>query len=425
MMMKRLLTTIVLCHCLFAGFAQNQKKDQAMPVIERFKAYYNNHSVDSLYAMLSPNAKKALTSVQLNSLFTPIWGQLGRLNKATFIDSVHTNLRYKGEFEKSLLTINLVLNQSAELESFFFTEYKEPQNKSTYGKDYPVTIKVMSGSISGVISIPENSTTKVPLVIIIPGSGATDRDGNAASSNIFPNTYKLLAESLNAAGTATLRYDKRGVGLSTTSLKETDLKFDDYVDDAIAIVNFIKSDTRFSKIVILGHSEGSLIGMIAAKEGPVNGFISIAGAGEPADQIVIDQMKNQPDFKGKFQKVLDSIRVGKIQKNVDPSIYFLARPTIQEYLMSWFKFDPSKEIRKLKIPILIIQGSNDIQVSIGEADKLKKAKSSATLILIDNMNHVMKVAPKDAKANVATYSNPELPLHPQLIDPILKFIKSL
>jgi pimeloyl-ACP methyl ester carboxylesterase len=176
----------------------------------------------------------------------------------------------------------------------------------------------------------------------------------------------------------------------------------------------------------MGHSEGSLIGILAtnASEGNVNAFISLEGAGRPAEDVLKEQMKSQPEYLANgFQTILDSLRRGKLQKNVDPALYFIARPSIQMYLMSWCRFDPQKEIKQLKIPVLIVQGTSDLQVKMIDADKLKKGKSSATLTVIHGMNHVLKDAPDDKDKNLATYNQPNLPLKPELVTAVIDFIK--
>ncbi|MDB5155707.1 MAG: alpha/beta hydrolase, partial [Mucilaginibacter sp.] len=268
---------------------------------------------------------------------------------------------------------------------------------------------------------------KIPVVLIIAGSGPVDRDGNSTKLSLNTNDYKLIAGALGKDGIASLRYDKRMIGQSATGEKEDNLRFEDYVDDAIGMINLLKEDKRFSKIIVLGHSEGSLVGMLAANasDGTANAFISVEGAGRRADELLKEQMKTQPSYvSDSFKKVLDSLIIGKIQPKVDASLYAIARPSIQNYLMSWFRFDPSLEIKKLKIPVLIVQGTTDLQVTVADAEKLKKAKYP-TYVLIRGMNHVLKDAPADRDKNIATYNQPDLPLKPEFVSAILDFIHGL
>jgi pimeloyl-ACP methyl ester carboxylesterase len=284
----------------------------------------------------------------------------------------------------------------------------------------------MSGSIAGTLAIPKDVKDKVPVVLIIAGSGPTDRDGNAPKMGLSANVYKMIANELGKNGYASLRYDKRLVGQSVSSTKESELRFEDYIEDAVNLINMLNDDQRFSKIIILGHSEGSLVGMMAAYEQPIKAFISVAGAGDSADKIMTEQMKSQPQWIADgFNRMLDSLKRGKTTDNIDPALYSVARPSVQKYLMSWFRYNPTREIKKIKIPILIVQGTTDLQVTVADAEKLKKAKSDAVLAIIPNMNHVLKEAPADKAQNTATYNQPDLPLKPEFVKAMISFLNKV
>ena len=161
-----------------------------------------------------------------------------------------------------------------------------------------------------------------------------------------------------------MRYDKRGIAESKGAGKsETDLRFDDYVNDAKEWTQLLKKDKRFSKVIVIGHSEGSLIGMIAGTT--ADKFISIAGAGQSADKILKEQLSSQPkEVQDLSFPMIDSLKNGKTIDNVPPMLNSLFRPTVQPYMISWFKYDPQNEIKKLSILTLILQGTTDIQVSV-------------------------------------------------------------
>ena len=198
------------------------------------------------------------------------------------------------------------------------------------------------------------------------------------------------------------------------------------MEDAVSLINMLNDDQRFSKVIIFGHSEGSLIGMLAANGQPAKGFISAAGAGEPAEKILLEQMKSQPSYiSDGFKKILDSLRKGKTTPNVDPALYFIARPSVQPYLMSWCRYNPQREIKKLKVPVLILQGTTDMQITVADAEKLKKAKSDATLVVINGMSHILKEGPPDRTGNLATYKEPDLPLKPELVKAVVDFINRI
>ncbi|HEX3386421.1 MAG TPA: alpha/beta hydrolase, partial [Mucilaginibacter sp.] len=290
----------------------------------------------------------------------------------------------------------------------------------------PMVHKTLSATLHGTYTLPKDVSGKLPVVLIIAGSGPTDRDGNSSKVDLETNAYKYLAWGLAKQGIASLRYDKRMVGESETGNKEADLRFDDYVDDAVGLIQMLAADDRFSKVIVLGHSEGSLVGMLACRDQPVKGFISLAGAGDRADRILTEQLKSKPDYQQEeFKTLLDSMKKGKTIDNIDPRMYYIARPSVQRYLISWFRYEPARIIKMLKMPILIIQGNTDLQVSTADADKLKKAKSEAQEIIIPNMNHVLKDAPADRDQNLATYNKPDLPLKTELVPDVVKFVNEL
>jgi len=218
----------------------------------------------------------------------------------------------------------------------------------------------------------------------------------------------------------TLR-QKRDCRKQRRGKNESDLRFEDYVNDAKEWIQFLRQDKRFSKIIVIGHSEGSLIGMIAANT--ADKFVSIAGVGQPAYKTIKEQMSAQPqEVLDLCYPILDSLTKGKTVDNVNPKINYLFRPSVQPYLISWFKYDPQSEIQKLTIPILIIQGTYDIQVSVEDAKRLSNANLKAQLILIDKMNHILRSVDGDRQANIATYNNASLPLVDDLVKDITSFI---
>jgi len=296
-----------------------------------------------------------------------------------------------------------------------------------FKSDYTVTdisLKTKTGEISGTLTIA-GKVKKSPLVVIIAGSGPTDRNGNS-SMGIETNCYKLLSEALASKGISSLRYDKRGIGQSAMAMmSEADLRFETYSNDAADWVTMMKKDKRFSRIIIVGHSEGSLLGMIAAQQSEASAYISIAGAGKPIDILLQEQLRNQLPFNLILESnaILDSLKMGKTVTNVNPLLLSLYRPSVQPYMISWIKYDPAKEIHKLHIPVLIIQGSTDIQVSIDDAKLLSEGKPDAKLSIIKNMNHILKECDSFDEKNKAQYKMPDLPLDKELIEVITDFIK--
>lgn len=413
-------------------FAQAEPPNY-MAAATQFKKFYNANSPDSISKNFSPELRAVLSEDKFKTTTTQLKSQLGPLLETDFVKYNSPLAVYKATFQNGVFLLNVSLNSKNQLIGLVLSPYQEPSEAITAKLDpslieSPILLKTLSGTISGTLTMPKDATGKIPVVLIIAGSGPIDRNGNSTKLDLATNSYKLIAEALGKNNIASLRYDKRMVGESTTPNNENNLRFDDYVDDAISLINLLKDDKRFSKTIVLGHSEGSLVGMLASTndESSVNAFISVEGAGRPADEVLTEQMKSQPQYLSTgFKKILDSLRQGKLQKNVDPALYFIARPSIQTFLMSWCRFDPKSEIKRLRVPTLIIQGTTDLQVTVADADKLKKGKSNATETIIPGMNHILKEAPADKEKNQATYNKPDLPLKPELVTSIVGFIKDL
>lgn len=267
-------------------------------------------------------------------------------------------------------------------------------------------------------------TTKPKAVaLIIAGSGPTDRNGN--NPQMTNNSLKMLAQGLAEQGIASLRYDKRGVAKSAKAgPAEIDLRFDHYIEDAQLWVEYLHKQHPNKPIIIIGHSEGALIGAAAAKHPQVAKYVSIAGAGQPIDVILREQLKSQPSIVlSSATPILDSLVKGQKVENVPPFLMALFRLSVQPYMISWFAYDPAEQIAKIEKPVLIVQGTTDIQVSVNNAQILAKAKPDAQVTIIEGMNHILKPADADRAANMATYTQADLPVEPKLIDIIANFIK--
>ncbi len=293
----------------------------------------------------------------------------------------------------------------------------------TQSKEATIVLETKTGTIKGTIIVAD-TTKKTPIVIVIAGSGPTDRNGN--NPMMVNNSLKMLAEGLAEQGIASLRFDKRGIAKSkNANVDESELRFENYVDDVKAWSELLKKDRRFSDLIILGHSEGSLIGIMATQNSQIDKFISIAGAGFPASDILLKQLKEQSPLAYQMSKpIIDKLEKGETINNAPEMLYALFRPSVQPYLISWFKYNPQVEIAKLNIPILIIQGTTDIQVSVEDAEKLSESNKQAQIVIIENMNHIFKEAEADRTKNIQTYSNSKLPLIPELIPTIVNFINN-
>lgn len=290
----------------------------------------------------------------------------------------------------------------------------------------PVRLDTGTGILYGTLEMP-TSKPPFPVVLIIAGSGPTDRDGNSPVLKGKNDSLKMISQGLAARGIASLRYDKRFIAESqAAAIKEEDLRFENYVDDAVRWGESLRKDMRFNALVIAGHSEGSLIGMLAAKKLAANGYISIAGAGRPGGQIILAQLRTKPlpaELMKQVEDTVQALEEGHTSESAPPALAALFRPSVQPYLISWFKYDPAREIAKLKIPVLILQGTTDIQVSVEDAKLLAGANPAAKLVVIEGMNHVLKEVPADMQKQLASYSDPSLPISSKLVDEMAGLVK--
>lgn len=290
----------------------------------------------------------------------------------------------------------------------------------------PISLDTGSGELFGSLLLPK-SDTPVPVVLIISGSGPTDRDGNNPEGG-RNDSLKRLAWVLARHNIASVRYDKRGVAASLAATPdERNLSVEAYVADAVAWSHKLAADPRLGPLILLGHSEGALIASLAAPQANAAAVISLSGSARPIDQVLRQQLSNRlpPPLMLRSNELLDSLKAGRLDSNVPAQLQVIFRPSVQPYLISLFRQDPARAFAALQMPALIIQGSNDIQVGADDARQLKAAKPDAELALIEGMNHVMRIVPNDMKRQLASYKDPNLPLAAELGTRILRFIDSL
>ena len=289
-----------------------------------------------------------------------------------------------------------------------------------------VSLETPTGTLHGTLERPQSSAP-VPVTLIIAGSGPTDRDGNSAMLKGANNSLKLLAAGLAAEGIASLRYDKRGVAESAGVKQqgEADLRFETYIDDAVLWGRKLRADRRFSSLTLVGHSEGSLIGMVAARKLGADAFVSLAGAGRNVRDILLGQVKPQlpPELFKTTEDIMGQLAAGKTIENVPRELYVLFRPSIQPYMISWMRYDPAKELAALSVPVLIAQGTTDIQATDEDARLLAKANPAARLLMVEGMNHVLKAVPNERERQLASYGDPALPVVPALVKEIAATVR--
>jgi uncharacterized protein len=287
-------------------------------------------------------------------------------------------------------------------------------------------------SLPGTLTLPKDLGGKIPVALIVAGSGPTDRNGNSgglmrAQNN--SNLYAILAWELAELGIASVRYDKRTIG---ENLKKVDLhatSIDEFVDDVTAGARSLAADPRFSRVVLLGHSEGAELVLQAANRGaPAAGIIMAAGTGRPIRTVLREQLSKQlppaeiTRWDSAFGRYLRGEEPGEVHRALRPM--FL--PQYRKFMISWVKYDPASEIARVKVPVLVIHGGRDIQVSKDDALALKAAQPAARLVFIPAANHVFRATVSDDRmAQLPLYRDPTIPIVPELAPTIAGWIERL
>ena len=378
--------------------------------LKAFSTFYQNDQPDSIYTLFADGMKKAIPAASWRQAFTAIHSQLGSLGPFTRMQAGPTFVNFTAPASSDPSLLQLSIDTNYHIQGLFKVPVhsSSPTNFSikTGGASLAATLTLPdndSATHTGNTTLPDSVRQKIPVALIIAGSGPVDRDGNSLPA-FQTNSYKSLAEQLKQKGIATLRYDKRYIGESkgfTQPIKN--LIIEDYIKDARTAIQALKTDPRFSSVTVIGHSEGALIGLIAAIPNTADKYISLAGAGDNASDLLKRQLSALfPQAKDSIDRLLDSLTTGLTVMpppiETSPWAQFFS-PTVQRYLSSWFQYEPSLEIRRLQIPILIVQGGKDQNVTEKDAKLLKAAVPAATLLIIPTMTHMLKDTDTDPNVN--------------------------
>lgn len=280
--------------------------------------------------------------------------------------------------------------------------------------------KIRIGNVDAVLTMPAD-VDRPPVALLIAGSGSTDHDGNGPQAK--PATLKKLSEQLAARKIATLRYDKRGAGGWKPEFgKPEDFRFKDYVDDAAALVDYLRNSGKFARVIVIGHSEGGLVAILTARKVPVDRLVLLVTAARRQGDLVKAQLERKqipPDILGPILKAIDGIMAGQIV-NPPPRGLSIA-PEMQPSLASAFVEDPIDPLKSIDRPTLIVGGGHDLQVARLDFMALSAASPLAKNLWLPEMNHVL-VDVGDDDDNLAAYNQPERTLDAALIDAIAAFI---
>ncbi|MEX2454309.1 MAG: alpha/beta fold hydrolase [Rhodospirillaceae bacterium] len=279
------------------------------------------------------------------------------------------------------------------------------------------------GALHGTLTLPDGGAA-ADAVLIQAGAGPSDRNGNLPG--LTSNALALLARALGERGIASLRTDKRGTGESAAaSSGEAGLSPSLYARDVAAWTAWLKQRPRVRRVFLAGHSEGALIVTLAARTEAPAGLILLAGAGHRIAEIIRRQLAAGPlpaPLREEADRIIASLEAGRLHPNPNPALYALFRESVQPYLIEWFRYDPAGELAKTGMPALAVQGTTDLQIDVADAERLAAARPGVDLKIVDGMNHMLKRAPTDPYANIATYNDPDLPVMAELVDAIAAFV---
>jgi len=282
-------------------------------------------------------------------------------------------------------------------------------------------------SLEGTLARPR-SGGRIPIAVIVAGSGPTDRNGNAAAG-IRPNTYAQLAWRLAERGVASLRYDKRVLPTARGPVDVATLAFDDFAGDLAAAVRSVGSDARFAQVVVAGHSEGGALAIRAVTNGlELSGIALVATAGRPLGPILREQLARQVDAAtlARFDTAMALYLAGENPGDVPAALMPLFLPVNRRYTQTVAQFDPVAELRATALPLLILQGAADLQVTVADAEALHRARPDARLVVLPETNHVLKgVADTTLMGQLSTYQNPTIPIVGSVVDELVSWIGSL
>jgi pimeloyl-ACP methyl ester carboxylesterase len=293
----------------------------------------------------------------------------------------------------------------------------------------PYTIHSAGLGLGATLTVPRGAAGAVPVAVIIAGSGPTDRNGNSLIGGIRPNSYAQLAWRLAERGIATLRYDKRGMPGTQGTFDITKMTLDDFAADARAAAESLSRDPRFSRVVLIGHSEGASLALIAARHGaPIVGVVHVSGLGRPLGEVLREQLSRQFDstIMVRYDTAMKHYLLGEQPADVPPQLAMLFIPVNRTFLRSMAAFDAPAAIRAVRQPVLIVQGETDLQATVADAERLHAARPDAKLVVIPAVNHVLKhTTDRTMAAQMGTYQDPTVPIVPDVVAAIADWISAL
>lgn len=384
---------------------------------------------DAVAKTFNDNLASKLSAAQLTAAWKQVRGAVGDYSKTNPPKEIA-----KGTYESTVLFSRLALivrvsiDDKRKVAGLFMRpaplSKSPPPSKPKSDLERPMQLDVGGVTIHGTLLLPTNSKGKaVPLAVLHSGSGPTDRDGNQP---MLPNdSLKKLAEELTQNGIATFRYDKQGSGATGMTGSEADLKLQTYAEDLAGVVGELSKlpNTRFKEVTLIGHSEGAQICMLAAKKAKASRVVTVAGSGRNLKALLESQLKGKlpPELEQRSSEILTELAAGRPVDEVPDELMILFRPSVQPFLISCIQSDPAELAASIELPMLIIQGDKDIQVSVEDAERLRKAQPRAELEVFVGMNHVLRIIESEQDQQ-ESYRDAKRELAPGLADRIGEFI---
>ena len=362
--------------------------------------------------------------------------RLGALERIEYVTTQSGADIYRVTFANGGSLWTIAVSPAGRIAGLFFRPLDGPEKA---GED--VTVAGLSGTL-----LKPAGVERPPVVLLIAGSGPTDRNGNQAGSG--PGELRQLAEALAQRGIASLRYDKRGIGRSATAgLNEQDLVLDTFAADAALWLAWLRQRSDLGAPVVAGHSEGGLIAILIAegrrapgvrgrldkqidklldKPTPAGAIVLLATPGRPLGEVLREQLRRSDMPAALLDEALATLarlEKGETVGDVRLELSALFRPSVQPFMRSMLAVDPARELSSLKLPVMIVSGGHDLQVTAADAARLAKARPDAVRLDLPDMNHVLKITPADRAEQQDAYANPSLPLAPGLGDAIAAFVR--
>lgn len=404
--MKFIYIIILLITITFSSTAQTNEE-----LSVSFVKQLERHQYDSCYAMFDTIIANKFSVAMLEQMWQSLPRYMGEYKGYSTITSEKKDaldvISVRCEFEKTKMDLQFSFNDHKKIVGMFFVP---PKNKGAYvypeysqsHKFYETKIAVKTGTytLPGVLCVP-NNTKNPPVVILLAGSGPNDKDETIGANKVL----KDLAVGLSSNGIATYRYDKRTLVYG----KEISQKMDEFdlnqevMEDAISAVKMIKKNPDFkeSKIYIIGHSLGAMCApLIASKCKAISGIVLLAGNARPLEDVLLEQYNyifglDSIDLQEKNNLEIIGNQI-KIVKN--PKLLKTAKPNelplglTSHYWQSLAKYNQVQVAKKLKQPILVIQGERDYQVTMTDFNLWKEnlsANEKNKFISYPGLNHLL------------------------------------